>query len=171
MSWHRSGYQMCLYCDCITTGPAVLIYVDALRNNESNKMRSFPFYCWTATPFSIVYYFRLSYANRMLYHATFISQRQEYMLENVHKYAHLLTEVVRDDKIDDAWFFMFVTWDWRKYVRGIDNARHSLSVKAKHDLDVLPPAHGALELHITRANYQAKIWLQADHVKMDLEIH
>ena len=42
-------------------------------------------------------------------------------------------------------------------------------VKAKHDLDVLPPTHGALELHITRANYRAKIWLQADHVIIDLE--
>ena len=42
-------------------------------------------------------------------------------------------------------------------------------VKAKRDLDVLLPTHGALELHITRANYQVKIWLQADHVIMDLE--
>ena len=42
-------------------------------------------------------------------------------------------------------------------------------VKAKRDLDVLPPFHGALELHITRANYQAKIWLQVDHVIVDLE--
>ena len=30
-------------------------------------------------------------------------------------------------------------------------------VKAKRDLDVLPPTHGALELQITRAIYQAKI--------------
>ena len=52
-------------------------------------------------------------------------------------------------------------------VRGI-YARHSHFVKAKRDLDVLPPTHGA-ELHFTRANYQAKIWLQADHVIMDLE--
>ena len=36
-------------------------------------------------------------------------------------------------------------------------------------LDVLPPTHVALELHITRAHYQAKIWLQADHEIMDLE--
>ena len=42
-------------------------------------------------------------------------------------------------------------------------------VKAKRDLDVLPPTHGALELQITRANYQAKIWLQLDHVIVDLE--
>ena len=34
---------------------------------------------------------------------------------------------------------------------------------------MLPPTHSALELHITRANYQAKIWLQADHVIMHLE--
>ena len=39
-------------------------------------------------------------------------------------------------------------------------------MKAKPDLDVLPPTHGALELHITRATYQAKIWRQADHVIM-----
>ena len=54
-------------------------------------------------------------------------------------------------------------------VRGIDDARHFIFMKTKRDLDVLPPAHGALELHITRANYQAKIWFQADHVIMDLE--
>ena len=42
-------------------------------------------------------------------------------------------------------------------------------MKANHDLDALPPTHGALELHITKANYQAKVWLQADHVIMDLE--
>ena len=45
----------------------------------------------------------------------------------------------------------------------------SLFVKTKHDLDVLPPTHGALELHITRTNYKVKIWLQADHVKMNLK--
>ena len=42
-------------------------------------------------------------------------------------------------------------------------------MKAKRDLDVLPPTHGALKLYITRANYQAKIWLQVDYVIMDLE--
>ena len=42
-------------------------------------------------------------------------------------------------------------------------------VKAKHDLDVLPLTHGAYELHIKRTNNQAKIWLQAAHVIMDLE--
>ena len=44
-----------------------------------------------------------------------------------------------------------------------------MCVKVKRDLDVLPSTHGALELHITRANYQVKIWLQVDPVIMNLE--
>ena len=42
-------------------------------------------------------------------------------------------------------------------------------MKVKRDQDVLPPTNGALELHITTANYQAKVWPQADHVIMDLK--
>ena len=57
----------------------------------------------------------------------------------------------------------------KKDARGIDDARQSLFVKAKRDLDVLLPTHRALELHITRANYQAKIWLQVDYVIVILE--
>ena len=45
MCRHRPGYQLCLYCDCITSGPAVLISLDALRNSESNEMCSWPFCC------------------------------------------------------------------------------------------------------------------------------
>ena len=32
-----------------------------------------------------------------------------------------------------------------------------------------PATHGAFELHITRANYQAKIWLQTDYAIIYLE--
>ena len=84
--------------------------------------------------------------------------------------AHLLTGVVRGDNVEDASAFVcsfYVIGE--KDVRGIDDARHSIFVKVKRDLDVLPPTHGSLEKHITRANYQAKIWLLADHVIMDLE--
>ena len=45
----------------------------------------------------------------------------------------------------------------RLYIHYMGLEKHSLFVKAKPDLDVLPPTHGTLELHITRANYQAKI--------------
>ena len=70
------------------------------------------------------------------------------------KYAHLLTGVVRDDNGDDAWAFVCSLYGiGEKDSRGIDGTRHSLFVKAKRDIDVLPPSHGALELHITRANF------------------
>ena len=86
------------------------------------------------------------------------------------KYAHLLTGVARDDNVDDAWGFVCSLYGiGEKDVRGVDDTRHSLFEKTKRGLDVLPLIHGALELHITRSNYQAKIWLQADHVIMDLE--
>ena len=81
-------------------------------------------------------------------------------------YAHLLTEVARDDNVDDAWAFVCSFYGiGDKDFKGIDDTRHNIFVKAKHDLEVLPP----LALHITRANYQANIWLQADYVIMDLE--
>ena len=63
------------------------------------------------------------------------------------KNVHLLTRVVRDDNVDDAWTFVCSLYGiGEKDVRGIDDARHSLFVKAERDLDVLPPSHGALKL-------------------------
>ena len=86
------------------------------------------------------------------------------------RYVHLLTGVVRDDNVDDAWASVCPLYGIaEKGVRGIDDAWHSLFVKAKRDIDELPPTHGALEFHIARANYHAKIQLQAAHVKMDQE--
>ena len=76
------------------------------------------------------------------------------------KYDLLLTGVVRDNNVDGAWAFVCSLYGiGEKDVRGINDVRHSLFVKAKRDLDVLPPTHGGFELHITRANHQAKIWL------------
>ena len=34
-------------------------------------------------------------------------------------------------------------------------------MKARKSFNLLPPTNDALELHIKRANYQAKIWLNA----------
>ena len=51
---------------------------------------------------------------------------------------------------------MFVVWDWRQASQMYDDVRHILIVKANPNLEVLPLTHGALELHITWANYQAK---------------
>ena len=40
--------------------------------------------------------------------------------------------------------------------------RHDLFQKGKKALEMLPPTSDALELHMSRANYQAKVWLQAN---------
>ena len=50
----------------------------------------------------------------------------------------------------------------------VDNARLQLFGKGKLGLEMLPPTRDALELHTARANYQAKIWLQADHEHRDI---
>ena len=55
------------------------------------------------------------------------------------KYANLLTKVA-----------CFLNGIGDRGVRSIDDAWHSLFVKVKCDQDVLPPTHGALEVHITR---------------------
>ena len=50
----------------------------------------------------------------------------------------------------------------------VDNARLQLFGKGKFGLEMLPPTRDALELHTARANYQAKIWLQADQEHIDI---
>jgi len=44
----------------------------------------------------------------------------------------------------------------------IDICRYRLFMKARKSLELLPPTTDALELHVKRANYQAKIWINAD---------
>ena len=50
----------------------------------------------------------------------------------------------------------------------VDNARLQLFGKGKLGLEMLPPTTDALELHTARANYQTKIWLQADQEHTDI---
>ena len=58
------------------------------------------------------------------------------------KYAHLLTRVVRDDNVDDAWAFVCSLYRIEeKNESGIGEARHSLFVKAKRALDLQPMVH------------------------------
>ena len=40
--------------------------------------------------------------------------------------------------------------------------------QGKVALEMLPPTQDALELHLSRANYQANVWLQADKVEMNV---
>ena len=45
---------------------------------------------------------------------------------------------------------------------GVDKARADIFKKGKKELDHLPPASDALQLHAMRANYQSKVWLHAE---------
>ena len=51
---------------------------------------------------------------------------------------------------------------------GVDRARHDLFQKGKKALEMLPPTSDALELHMSRTNYQAKVWLQANKADVDV---
>ena len=48
------------------------------------------------------------------------------------------------------------------------NARLQLFGKGKLGLEMVPPTRDALELDTARANYQAKIWLQANQENIDI---
>ena len=41
--------------------------------------------------------------------------------------------------------------------------------QGKVDLEKLPPTEDALELHLSCANYQVNVWLQADQVEMNVD--
>ena len=151
---------MCLYGDCITSEPAILVSSYALRYSDSNEMRSCPFCCQTATctlfsSSNILGFHVLTGCDTML---PLSDKSINTCWKIVIKYANLLSGEVRDDNVDDVWAFVCSLFEiGEKGVRDIDEAIHNLFVKAKRDLDVLPPNHNALELHITRAKYQVKI--------------
>ena len=52
---------------------------------------------------------------------------------------------------------------------GADKSRYDLFSRGKKELEMLPPTKDALQLHHKRANYQAKIWLQAGIQHIDIE--
>ena len=51
---------------------------------------------------------------------------------------------------------------------GVNKARARMFHQVKVALEMLPPTQDALELHLSRANDQANVWLQADKVEMNV---
>ena len=51
----------------------------------------------------------------------------------------------------------------------VDSLRFNLFSKARKGLELLPPTKDALDLHSKRAEYQAKIWLNASSSEMEIE--
>ena len=57
----------------------------------------------------------------------------------------------------------------RNVTSGVIKGRIELFLKGKKDIECLPPTYDALKLHLSRRNYQAKIWLQSNIAVQELE--
>ena len=82
----------------------------------------------------------------------------------------LLNGVGRNGPIEPIEEYVCSLYGVPNPTRGVDVGRHDVFVRGKKDLEKLPPTKDALELHYARSNYQAKIWLQADVVEMDIDV-
>ena len=51
---------------------------------------------------------------------------------------------------------------------GVDRARHDLFQEGKKAREMLLPTSDALELHLSRANHHAKVWLQANNADVNV---
>jgi len=78
------------------------------------------------------------------------------------QHAELLQGVGRDGPLDKVEEFVCLLYKAPCSMSGVDRARHDLFQKGKKAIEMLPPTSDALELHLSRANHQAKVWLQAN---------
>ena len=86
------------------------------------------------------------------------------------KYPHLLTVVRRGDNVDVAEKMYVCIMELKKRVSRVSIMPGIVFfMKAKRGLEMLPPTHYVLELHVKRPHYEAKIWLQAGHAIISLE--
>ena len=78
------------------------------------------------------------------------------------QHPELLHGVGRDGALSDVEEFVCMLYKSPHCSSGVDKARHDMFQKGMKALEMLPPTSDALELHMSRANYQAKVWLQAN---------
>jgi len=84
------------------------------------------------------------------------------------QHPELLHGVGRDGAIADIEQFVCRVYKTPSFTKGCDTARLEVFQKGKKALEMLPPTTDALELHLKRANFQTKVWLQADKTEMEL---
>ena len=84
------------------------------------------------------------------------------------KHPELLRGVGRDGTVAEVEQFVCHLYGAPDVTGGCDEARRAIFELGKKSLELLPPTTDALELHMSRANFQAKIWLQADRCHMSL---
>jgi hypothetical protein len=75
---------------------------------------------------------------------------------------NLLGGVGRDGGMAEIEEFMCTLYGAPDPHGGVNKARNDMFDKGQKALEKLPPTRDALELHLERSNYQAKVWLQAN---------
>jgi hypothetical protein len=84
-------------------------------------------------------------------------------------YPELLCGVGRDGSMEEVEEFVCRLYKAEDITTGVNAARARMFDKGKVALEMLPPTQDALELHLSRANYQARIWLQASELQVDVD--
>jgi len=75
------------------------------------------------------------------------------------QHSELLRGVGRDGTVAKVEQFVCHLYGAPDVTNGCDEARRAIFELGKKSLELLPPTTDAVELHISRANFQAKIWL------------
>ena len=85
------------------------------------------------------------------------------------KNPQLLQGIGRDGHSAPAEQFVCHLYGATEPTAGVNKGRLDLFQKGKKSLEMLPPTADSFELHLARANYQAKIWLHAAQTKISIE--
>jgi hypothetical protein len=73
----------------------------------------------------------------------------------------LLASVGQDATVDEVEEFVCRLYGAPDPHGGVNKARYDMFGKGQKSLEKLPPTRDALELHLARSNYQARIWMEA----------
>ena len=93
--------------------------------------------------------------------SSFTGHGKRSCLKTFMKYPQLVKGVGRDGELAEIEEFVCHLYGMPQQT-SINHARLQLFSKGKKSLEFLPPTRDAFTLHAARANYQAKVWLQAD---------
>ena len=74
----------------------------------------------------------------------------------------LLSGVGRDGSVEPVEEYLCMVYSAPCQFGGVNQARHDMFEKTQSELEKLPPTKAALQLHLARANFQAKVWLQSN---------
>lgn len=84
------------------------------------------------------------------------------------KHPDLLSGLGQNENLDNAEEFVCRLYDAASSLKCVNLIRHAIFQKGQKTLEMLPPTKNALYLHIARADYQAKLWRDANVSHVDI---